>query len=305
MLSKTIVYLITGFIEAGKTKFIQDMLDNPRFANGKKTLLILCEDGINSYEVERFAVSDVDICYVDSQEALTQQLLLNEVNRTGAERIICEYNGMWSLDMFYSSLPDNWTLYQAFFIADSTNILFYNANLRQLVYDKLSRCTISIFNRVGLDSDITLYHKLVRGISSRAKIVFEYLDGSVLSDPIEDKLPYDLSKDTVAIFDVDYAWWYRALNEDRKVHESKTYRFKAYLPSGSTNGQSTVAGRHVMVCCPADLQFQYFICSGMGDLEPCWAELKAYLLPDGSYPPKFEVLEYTRVEEPDCPIATF
>ena len=38
------VYLFTGFLEAGKTKFIQETLEDPRFNGDKeKTLLLLCE----------------------------------------------------------------------------------------------------------------------------------------------------------------------------------------------------------------------------------------------------------------------
>ena len=35
------VYLFTGFLEAGKTKFIQETLEDPRFNTGEKTLVLL------------------------------------------------------------------------------------------------------------------------------------------------------------------------------------------------------------------------------------------------------------------------
>ena len=38
------VYLFTGFLEAGKTKFIQETLEDRRFCNGERTLLLVCED---------------------------------------------------------------------------------------------------------------------------------------------------------------------------------------------------------------------------------------------------------------------
>ena len=40
------VYLFTGFLEAGKTKFIQETLEDKRFNNGEKTMLLLCEEGL-------------------------------------------------------------------------------------------------------------------------------------------------------------------------------------------------------------------------------------------------------------------
>ena len=39
------VYLFTGFLEAGKTKFIQETLEDERFHKGERTLLLLSEEG--------------------------------------------------------------------------------------------------------------------------------------------------------------------------------------------------------------------------------------------------------------------
>ena len=39
------VYLFTGFLEAGKSTFIKETMDDERFTNGEKTLLLLCEEG--------------------------------------------------------------------------------------------------------------------------------------------------------------------------------------------------------------------------------------------------------------------
>ena len=44
------VYLFTGFLEAGKTRFIQETLEDKRFNNGERTLILLCEE---SYDVPR------------------------------------------------------------------------------------------------------------------------------------------------------------------------------------------------------------------------------------------------------------
>ena len=39
------VYLFTGFLDAGKTTFIQETLEDPQFNDGQKTLILLCEEG--------------------------------------------------------------------------------------------------------------------------------------------------------------------------------------------------------------------------------------------------------------------
>ena len=39
------VYVFTGFLDAGKTKFIQETLEDPRFNAGERTLLLVFEEG--------------------------------------------------------------------------------------------------------------------------------------------------------------------------------------------------------------------------------------------------------------------
>lgn len=47
------VYLFTGFLESGKTKFIKETLADPKFNAGEKTLLVVCEEGIEEYEEDQ------------------------------------------------------------------------------------------------------------------------------------------------------------------------------------------------------------------------------------------------------------
>ena len=37
------VYLFVGFLESGKTKFIQETFEDPNFDSGDKTLLLVCD----------------------------------------------------------------------------------------------------------------------------------------------------------------------------------------------------------------------------------------------------------------------
>ena len=52
---ETPVYLFTGFLEGGKTKFINDTIAQGQFDDGEKTLLLICEEGIEEYDVEALA----------------------------------------------------------------------------------------------------------------------------------------------------------------------------------------------------------------------------------------------------------
>ena len=47
------IYLFTGFLEAGKTKAMRDTLEDERFSDGEKTLILLCEEGIEEYDIKK------------------------------------------------------------------------------------------------------------------------------------------------------------------------------------------------------------------------------------------------------------
>ena len=112
------VYLFTGFLEAGKTRFIQETLEDKRFCNGEKTLLLLCEEGEEEYAPDEFASKTVQIRTLENQSELTPDRLTALAEETDAERVVIEYNGMWLLDVLYTALPEGWMVYQEFFFAD-------------------------------------------------------------------------------------------------------------------------------------------------------------------------------------------
>ena len=256
------VYLFTGFLEAGKTKFIQETLEDKRFCNGERTLLLVCEEGEEEYAPDEFAKGGVQIRVIQDQSELTTGDLLRFVKETRAERVLIEYNGMWMLDVLYAAMPENWTVYQEFMFADATTFLTYNTNMRNLVYDKLKSCELVVFNRFTPDMDKMTFHKIVRAASRRADIAYEAPDGNVVYDDIQDPLPFDVNAPIIEIGDDDYALWYRDMSEEPKKYEGKTVRFKAKtLKRKRLPPKTFVIGRHVMTCCVEDIQFAALVCN--------------------------------------------
>ena len=171
-----------------------------------------------------------------------------------------EYNGMWSLDKLYMNLPEPWSVGQELFIADSTTILNYNANMRQQVVDKLQSAAVVIFNRITPDTDIMALHKLVRGVSRRAQIAYESIEGHMQMDDIEDPLPFDVNADPIVIEDRDYALWYRDIGEEMPKYHGKTVTFLGVVAKNKNMAKGEFAiGRHVMICCEADIAYRAFL----------------------------------------------
>ena len=261
------VYLFTGFLESGKTKFIQETLEDKRFCNKEKTLLLVCEEGEEEYAPEQFATDTVVIRVLEGQEQLTAENLTRWAQETKADRVVIEYNGMWLLDALYAAMPEGWVVYQEFMFADAGTFLSYNSNMRQLVYDKLKSCELVVFNRFKPDMDKMEFHKVVRAASRRADIAYESTDGKVVYDDIEDPLPFDLNAPVIEIGDADFAEWYRDLGETPANYEGKTVRFKGqvFAEPGVPKGFFRF-GRLAMTCCANDITCLGFLCRG--DLKP-------------------------------------
>ena len=308
------VYLFTGFLESGKTKFIQETLEDRRFCNGERTLLLVCEEGEEEYAPDQFADKNVFIRVINSQEELNAEALKRFLEETKSARVVVEYNGMWLLDVLYGAMPEGWMVYQEFMFADAGTFITYNANMRQLVYDKLKSCELVVFNRFNGSMDKMEFHKIVRAASRRADIAYEYVGGKVEYDDIEDPLPFDLNADIVEIGDDDYAEWYRDMSEEPKKYENKTVRFKCRaLVRKKMPDHTFIVGRHVMTCCVEDIQFAGLVCQwDKADTvkDDTWIILTARInfKFNRAYSKKGPVLTYidsTPCDAPEQPVATF
>lgn len=262
MTTETPVYMFLGFLESGKTKFIQETLEDPRFATGEKTLLLVCEEGIEEYETIKFANAEsVDYVLLEEKEQLTEAYLRELQCKYRAERVVVEYNGTWLLDDFFNAMPEGWMINQMMTFFDSTTFLNYNTNMRQLTFDKIANTQLVVFNRVQDNTDTMQFHKIVRGISRRCDIVYEHTDGKTDFDDIEDPLPFDVQAPVIQIEDRDYAFFYRDLTENLETYIGKTVKFKGLVATDKRlSPQDIVVGRHVMTCCEADIQYCGLAC---------------------------------------------
>ena len=116
------VYLFTGFLESGKTSFIQETLEDPRFNDGEQTLLLLCEEGEVEYDFSKFASQNVTCEVLEDEEDLNPVNLEMLLAKSGATRVVCEYNGMWMITDFYAAMPESWAVYQESALHDAPHL---------------------------------------------------------------------------------------------------------------------------------------------------------------------------------------
>ncbi|MFQ8766934.1 MAG: GTP-binding protein [Oscillospiraceae bacterium] len=160
MLNTIPMYVFTGFLESGKTKFIQETLEDERFNAGEKTLLLVFEEGEEEYDISTYPSQNVYIETMD-YEGLSEEKLEALRKKHHAERVIVELNGMHLAADFYLKTPDQ--------LADRagghglrtrTTFLSYNQNMRQLTVDKLAGAELVVFNRMAPGTDVMEYHKI-------------------------------------------------------------------------------------------------------------------------------------------------
>ena len=87
------VYVFTGFLDSGKTKFIQETLEDPRFNAGERTLLLVFEEGEEEYDFSTYPAKNVWLEVLDQQTVTTKQLA-NLQKKYRADRVVMELNGM-------------------------------------------------------------------------------------------------------------------------------------------------------------------------------------------------------------------
>ena len=257
------VYLFTGFLDAGKTKFIQETLEDERFNNGENTLLLICEEGEEEYDPSTFSGPNVFIELIDDQSELTPTNLERLQKKHAAERVVIEYNGMWMLDDLYQNMPDSWMVYQEFLFADSQTFLMYDANMRGLVVDKLKSCEMVVLNRADDSVDKLQIHKIIRAVTRRANIAYEEITGEVYYDDTPEELPFDIEAPVIEVKPEDFAIWYQDISEEPDKYKNKTVKIGGFtmlrdkLPAGSF-----IFGRQLMTCCVDDITFAGMLCTG-------------------------------------------
>ena len=308
------VYIINGFLGSGKTEFINFTLDQPYFQSSGKTLLLLCEEGEEEYDPYVLKRSKTIVETIEEEADFTPEKMVELEKKYHPERIIIEYNGMWQLQRLYEQMPQGWMIYQEVMIADYNTFLSYNTNMRSLMVDKLTSCEMVLLNRAPVGADKMEIHKVVRGVSRRTEIGYDYVDGNFDYDEIEDPLPFDIEAPIIEIADADFAVWYRDLTEEMEKYQGKTVRFKGRVVTKHRSLKNCfVCGRHVMTCCVEDITFMGLACTGYSPekLENGgWYTVTAnvniqYSTVYGKRGPVLAVSACIPAEEPEQEVATF
>lgn len=257
------VYLMTGFLDSGKTQFLDFTLKQDYFQIDGKTLLILCEEGEEEYDPMEMLKYGVVIEKIDDQEKMTSEWL-NELNRKHEpERVIIEYNGMWKVSDFEKlQLPSGWGIEQKITTVDASTFQMYLNNLKPLFVEMVRGADMVLFNRCSDIKPLAGYRRSVKVVSPQAEVIFEDENGEV-ENIFEDDVPYDLKAPVIEIAREDYGIWYVDMMENPDRYKGKKVKFtaKAVKPRNFP-ANVFMAGRMAMTCCADDTSFLGYLCRG-------------------------------------------
>ena len=256
------VYLVVGFLDGGKTNFINGILEDG-FSKNDRTLLLCCEEGDEEYN-EKF-LKNVTVVTVDDQAQLTCSFLKDCEKKYRPKQVLIEYNGMWPLTPLYENvLPANWVLYQIMCFVEGGSFDLYARNMGQLMMEKITQADLIVFNRCTEETRDALRKRNLRLVNRRADIYLEMEDGSSEDYNNGDTCPFDLTPEVLDIPDEDFGIWYVDVMDHPERYAGHLVHMKLVMCHSKKYPGIDCPGRFAMVCCENDVQFLGIIARGEG-----------------------------------------
>lgn len=272
------VYVITGFLESGKTALINRMLESVSFGD-EYTLVICCEEGIEEYDAKFLKQHNAELVYLEEPEDMDDGALVRLNKKYKPERVLMEYNATWMLEhLFNEEIPENWTLAQLVALIDSTTYENYMTNMRNFMTDGPMNADLVIVNRCTDATPKSRIRKQIKGMNPQCQVIFENTDGTNDDGVADEDLPYDVKADIIRISDEQFGIFYLDALEHPDRYDGKTVRIKGQVIQYRGLGANKyIFGRNAMTCCENDIRGIGFVTShtdpmpGVGQ----WIELTA------------------------------
>ncbi len=260
------VFVINGFLEAGKTQFMKFTMQQEYFKTEGNTLLIVCEEGDEEYDEKLLSSTHTTIKYIEDIKDFTIQNMERFTKEVNTERILIEWNGLWEQDKL--EIPDIWFINQMITIYDTSTLDLYikNKDLKAYMGKMLINSELVICNRAdNIDEDIlSTYHLQIKAMAPNAEIIFEGEEGEITGD-FSINLPYNLDDKKLIIKPEDYGVFYIDIMDRTEKYDTKEVEFTAQVVRPEGIGDDVlITGRRAMTCCEADIRFLGFVCNYRG-----------------------------------------
>lgn len=171
------VEVVTGFLGAGKSAFINSLISKT-IADKEKIIVLTCESGSTRInELSEKGKSVKHISFMGESLELNGKIY-EVVKKYRPHRIIIEYNGTETLEHLYKCVFDNETgrlikLDAIYFVCDGRNIDFYIKNMGELLIPFIQNSDVIIVNNYinSKNEKIDEGIKLLESLNHKAQII--------------------------------------------------------------------------------------------------------------------------------------
>ncbi|MDO4166506.1 MAG: GTP-binding protein [Eubacteriales bacterium] len=261
------VYVIMGFLEAGKTNLICDLIVDDMFDDKVKTLILACEEGEMEYEQETLARVNAAVEYIQDEESFCGSVIQKFLKKHRPDRIIIEYNGMWPsvhIPELYDELEeicfDREVIFQTIDVVNDETFAMYMKNMPSMMVDQFRIAEMIIINRCTVEkTNKNAIRGSIKAVNPRAQIVYESAQDEFYE--MKDQMPFDVNAEIIEISEDDFGLWYIDMIDHPDTYQGKTLKVSGMIqkPPGLPKGFA-VFGRMAMTCCADDVQYMGFLC---------------------------------------------
>lgn len=273
------VFVVTGFLDSGKTTLVKETLMEQEWIEQGLTLLLRCEEGEEEYTKEYLDEKDMILLEIEEPEQLNAEFFKNCEKNYHPAQIVIEYNGMWKLaDLLSIKYPRNWELQGVYSTVDGTTLDMYLTNMRNMLMEQLTESELIVVNRCAPQVDRSGFRRALKVQNPMAQLIFEDPEGKIIQ-PSEEDLPYNVKADKIMIDDDDFGIWYVDAYDhpEHYLHKEIEFTAQAFRPKGMAEDMF-VPVRKIMTCCADDIRYYGYPCRlpGKQDISKHqWVRVKA------------------------------
>ena len=170
------VFIVTGFLDSGKTTLVKETLMEQEWIEPGLTLLIRCEEGEEEYEREYLDAKDITLLEIEEPGQLNAEFFKNCEKNYHPVQVVVEYNGMWKLTELLSiKYPRSWELQGVYSTVDATTLDMYLTNMRNMLMEQLAESELIVVNRCAPEADRSGFRRALKVQNPMAQLIFETL----------------------------------------------------------------------------------------------------------------------------------
>lgn len=251
--------IVYGFKGAGKTSYISDCIKNDYFYKYGSTLILCFEQGKEEYDTEMLQARNAFVTYYDGHSDI-EDFCLDQIMEYHPDRIYVEMSAM--LKGLKEQLPDVMDATYTVTWFDWSTLDLYMQGFRQEISQMVAESQQVTFRGCPSKKLLVPFSQTFQLINHRASYLRQ--DPMGYHEKAFDLfLPFSLEEEQITITANEYLVFWLDAAEHPEHYEGKLLKFTDPLEVRHVTGDDAwSAGRVVMTCCMADLQFMSFELTG-------------------------------------------